>query len=214
MNLKLDRIFIITDAMAKLGDAFLALGIDEGEVIDHKGQGTSCRRFFFADKVIELWWLRDINECQQSEARELLLAERVGLANASPLGLIFSSNSLSSHQLPFETWCYQLKGARSLFPFRIGHNVDNIFEPLCFYTSNSKLNPSKVASTNRPSIHEVQVTVAVEEFSDVLENTEFEKGFKFKKGKQHLIEIYANENLDQKNEPIDFRPELPLIIYA
>lgn len=54
MALKLDHFFILVDRGAAQADLLLDFGLTEGEPNSHPGQGTSNRRFCFANAMLEM----------------------------------------------------------------------------------------------------------------------------------------------------------------
>jgi len=57
--MELDHVFILCDEGAPEAAALLRIGIREGSGNTHPGQGTACRRFFFANAYLELVWVDD-----------------------------------------------------------------------------------------------------------------------------------------------------------
>lgn len=74
MKLELDHLFILTDCPQEAGDALLELGLAESFRRDHKGQGTSNRRFVFSNGMLELLYIRDKEEACSGPARDLRLS--------------------------------------------------------------------------------------------------------------------------------------------
>jgi hypothetical protein len=68
----------------------LALGLAEGEPSMHPGQGTACRRFFFANAYLELLFVTDEAEARSDPARSTRLYERWSRrgSGASPFGVV------------------------------------------------------------------------------------------------------------------------------
>ena len=68
-------IFILTEAGAPAASLLTDIGLNEGTANDHPGQGTSNRRFFFADSMLELLYIRDAKEAKEGSGCGLRLAE-------------------------------------------------------------------------------------------------------------------------------------------
>jgi glyoxalase-like protein len=67
-----------------------ALGLVEGSPNTHPGQGTACRRFFFANAYLELLFVVDEAEARAEPARATRLFERWSRrrSGASPFGIV------------------------------------------------------------------------------------------------------------------------------
>jgi glyoxalase-like protein len=68
----------------------LSLGLVEGSPNTHPGQGTACRRFFFANAYLELVFVVDEAEARAEPARATRLFERWSRRRkgASPFGIV------------------------------------------------------------------------------------------------------------------------------
>jgi glyoxalase-like protein len=71
-----DHVFVCCAEGAPEADALVALGLVEGSANTHPGQGTACRRFFFANAYLELFWVRDPEEAQSELAAPTRLWDR------------------------------------------------------------------------------------------------------------------------------------------
>jgi len=56
MTTEIDHIFICTSFGGTEASSLATLGLTEGASNAHPGQGTACRRFFFANGYLELLW--------------------------------------------------------------------------------------------------------------------------------------------------------------
>ena len=59
MSFELDHLFILVAAGGPEAARLSELGLVEGAVNRHPGQGTACRRFFFHNAFLELVWVDD-----------------------------------------------------------------------------------------------------------------------------------------------------------
>jgi hypothetical protein len=107
MPIELDHVFILCDAGAD-ASALARLGLREGSPNTHPGQGTACRRFFFANAYLELLWVSDETEAQNVELRPLQLWDRwAGRGKATcPFGIIVRPADATETAPPFQTWSY------------------------------------------------------------------------------------------------------------
>jgi Glyoxalase-like domain len=68
VNAAIDHVFICCSVGAAAeADALVRLGLHEGTPNTHPGQGTACRRFFFENAYLELFWVADKREAQADE---------------------------------------------------------------------------------------------------------------------------------------------------
>ena len=107
--MELDHVFILCDAGAPEADALPRIGIREGAGNTHPGQGTACRRFFFANAYLELLWVDDAAGAGSEPAKRTRLLDRWALrrAGACPFGVIVrpSTGSVEARP-PFPAWRY------------------------------------------------------------------------------------------------------------
>ena len=67
MQIELDHLFVCTDPGAPKAEKLVQFGLHEGPPNQHPGQGTACRRFSFANAMIELFWVSDASEAQSQK---------------------------------------------------------------------------------------------------------------------------------------------------
>jgi hypothetical protein len=109
-NLEIDHVFICCAPGAPEAEALLRLGLKEGTPNTHPGQGTACRRFFFDDAYLELFWVTDPWEAQSEPVRPTRLFERWTRRNddACPFAIVLRPAAGSeSASPPFATWAYR-----------------------------------------------------------------------------------------------------------
>jgi hypothetical protein len=107
--MELDHVFILCDRGAPGAEALLRLGVREGSGNTHPGQGTACRRFFFANAYLELLWVEDESEAGSEPAKRTRLLDRWALrrAGACPFGVIARPTvDEIDGPAPFPTWRY------------------------------------------------------------------------------------------------------------
>jgi hypothetical protein len=106
---EIDHVFIMCDAGAPGADALLRLGLREGSPNTHPGQGTACRRFFFANAYLELLWVDDEAVAGSDAVKRTRLLDRWALrrAGACPFGVILRPTVDEVYTTPrFPTWRY------------------------------------------------------------------------------------------------------------
>ena len=102
-------------AGAPEAERLVALGLAEGSPNAHPGQGTACRRFFFANAYLELVFVADAAEAQSEPARSTRLYERWSRrrSGASPFGVVLRPGaggggpSEGGAKPPFPSWSYR-----------------------------------------------------------------------------------------------------------
>jgi len=106
MKLELDHLFICTTAGAPEVDELLAFGLTEGTRNNHPGQGTTNRRIFFQNAMLEFLWVDNEPEVRRPVIAPTHLWERWQYRHSgySPFGLCVRPETGTA--LPFATWAY------------------------------------------------------------------------------------------------------------
>ncbi len=109
MRIELDHLFVCTAPGAPAAEKLVQFGLHEGPPNQHPGQGTTCRRFAFANAMIELFWVSDASEAQNQSTRRTLLWERWSgrEAQASPFGICLRPVDPQDTGPPFPAWEYR-----------------------------------------------------------------------------------------------------------
>ena len=135
--MEVDHVFILTDEGAPGAVALQRLGLREGSANTHPGQGTACRRFFFANAYLELLWVHDEAEAGSDAVKRTRLLDRWALrrAAACPFGVVLRPTVDEVYNTPkFPTWRY----APSYLPEGLAIDVADdtpLSEPAIFYLS-------------------------------------------------------------------------------
>lgn len=210
-SLGLDHFFILTDPGAPQAELLSDIGLIEGSRNDHSGQGTSNRRFFFANSMLELLYVRDVNEAVDGPGSRLHIVERIKDDYASPFGLIFKSPSNSSNK-PFSGWRYYPSYLHANEHFLIGENSELLEEPLCVYVPFDFSMTDDQPQSEYPftNVTEIRMSVPVREPSSTLEKIGECESVSLQIGKSHLLEVIINN--EKEGQYFDFRPQLPLNI--
>ena len=211
MNLELDHIFILVKPEAKDADLLLSIGMVESFSRDHKGQGTSNRRFEFSNGMLEFLWVRDSEEAMNGPARDLQFPNRADSQTSSPFGIILNRKDDTFLELPFSGWQYQPDYFKPPMAFHMGMNSSNLLEPLCIYAPFITPCVRKVEQGTFKSLSRVKVYTTVEKPSDVLTEVHKADRLSISYGEQHLMEITLDDHKLGLSK--DFRPEIPLIIH-
>lgn len=214
MSLELDHVFIFVSEGALEADKLIKFGFSEGEPNVHPGQGTSNRRFFFDNMMLELLWVSNIDEAKSELTRKTMLWERWnGRKNTSPFGLIFRS---SNGEVPFKGWEYKPKYLPDGLSFLVGNNSEILNEPIIFKMPNggrSSPNKSPILQNLSGFINVSSLCVKMPKTSSqssILRSIGSLEKISFKESHNHVMEIGFDEETSGKVK--DFFPELPLII--
>ena len=186
------------------------IGLTEGSANSHPGQGTSNRRFFFTDLMLELIYVRDAKEAAGGPGHRLHLVKRLTDKLASPFGLIVrTSNDLTAE--PFPGWRYYPEYLNADQYLYVGENCDHIDEPLCIHHPFISSHPTgRLKSGRFDNVTEVRISFPSEQPSPVLKNTGQCEKLSLIPGRPHLMEIIFNGH--QKCQSRDLRPALPLVV--
>ncbi|MBT8340155.1 MAG: VOC family protein [Desulfatitalea sp.] len=213
MSLELDHVFIFVSEGAPEADKLIKFGFSEGEPNVHPGQGTSNRRFFFDNMMLELLWVSNIDEAKSELTRQTMLWERWNeRKNISPFGLIFRS---SSKEVPFKGWEYKPKYLPDGLSFLVGNNSGILTEPIILKMPNGdrpahKKNPilQNISGFNNVSSLCVKMPLSLQ--SSTLRTIGSLERISFEESDNHVMEIGFDKENSGKAK--DFFPELPLII--
>jgi len=109
MAFEFDHVFICTSCGGTEASGLASFGLTEGPPNVHPGQGTACRRFFFANGYLELLWISNAEEAQSGTIRPTHLWERwKGRASGvCPVGLGFRPKNQHDGSTPFSSWEYR-----------------------------------------------------------------------------------------------------------
>ncbi len=214
MSLELDHVFIFVSEGAPEVDRLIEFGFSEGEPNVHPGQGTSNRRFFFSNMMLELLWISNLDEVKSELTKPTMLWERWnGRNNTSPFGIIFRS---SNEEAPFEGWEYKPKYLPDGFSFLVGNNSEILNEPMIFKMPNCgrptpKKNPplQNLSGFNNVSSLCVRMPQTSSQ-SLIIRSIGNLEIISFKESENHVMEIGFDGETSGKSK--DFLPELPLIL--
>lgn len=221
MPAELDHVFICVSPGGEEAATLTAFGLIEGTPNTHPGQGTACRRFFFANAYLELLWVCDPAEARSAISRPMYLAERwEGRgAGACPFGLGFRPSAGGDVGPPFPTWEYRPSYLPSDMSLQIASNAALLAEPLLFYLSSGRRPDCQ--STDRRQI--MQQSAGLRELtridlftphagplSPALAAVTQTSLVHIRPGDEYLLELGFDG--ETRGQSADFRPELPLVI--
>lgn len=107
MEFQIDHIFIMLSKGAPEVDQLIQFGLSEGKPNVHFGQGTSNRRFFFNNFMLELVWVHNPKEARNENTRPTFLWDRwMNREKQSPFGICLRPVVKLESKLPFRCWKY------------------------------------------------------------------------------------------------------------
>jgi len=213
MRIELDHLFVCTAPGAPEAEELIQFGLLEGPPNQHPGQGTACRRFAFANAMIELLWVSDEKEAQSQSARRTLIWERWSGREdrASPFGICLRPVDARDTGLPFPAWEYRPAYLPDPLVMHIGDS--GIEEPMWVYLSFMRRTQRKNWFIEHPvGIREITgltLTTAVPLHSNVAQRIVDSGILATRTGATSLLEIEFDGN--RRKEPLDFRPRLPFV---
>jgi hypothetical protein len=210
----LDHLFVCTTPDAPEADKLIQFGLSEGPPNQHPGQGTACRRFAFANAMIELVWVSNPSEAQNQSTRPTLLWERWSACkdNASPFGICLRpTDPQDMGPPPFPSWEYRPAYLPDPLVMDIGEA--GIEEPMWVYMSFMKRAQREQWFIEHPiGIREITgltLTTAIPLRSTASKKVVESGILATRTGATSLLEIEFDGNRRQKQ--IDFRPHLPIV---
>jgi len=190
------------------------IGLLEGSPNQHPGQGTSCRRFAFANAMIELFWVSDPVEAQNQGTRRTLLWERWAgrESNASPFGIcVRPTNPKETQESPFPSWEYRPAYLPDPLVMHIGDG--GIEEPMWVYMSFMSRPQREHWFREHPiGIREITgltLSTSIPLRSAVSQKVLDSGILATRTGSAPLLEIEFDGR--PRNQRIDFRPHLPVV---
>jgi len=210
MGIELDHFFILTKPGAPAADLLADIGMIEGTSNDHPGQGTSNRRFFFANAMLELLYIRDAQEAMNGPGFRLGLAERSSDHSSSPFGLVFRQTDDSSN-FSFPCWQYSPGYLDDGQYFCVGKNANQIDEPICIQLPQAFTPANKSAGNDRfDRVTRLGVSYPAKRISPELAYLGQCQLLSLTPDQDSLMEIVFNDHKEQQSR--DLRPFLPLKI--
>ena len=216
MQIELDHLFVCSAPGAPEAEKLVQFGLHEGPPNQHPGQGTACRRFPFANAMIELFWVSDEREAQNQSTRHTLLWDRWSdrQGSASPFGICVRPVDPQDLGSPFLAWEY--RPAYLPDPLSMQIAEAGIEEPMWLYMSFMRRAQREGWFTEHPSgvreITRLTLTTPVPLRSDASQKIVESGVLTTRSGPASLLEIEFDGH--RRKEHTDFRPHLPLIFQS
>jgi hypothetical protein len=215
MSAAVDHVFVCCSVGASAeADALARLGLREGTPNTHPGQGTACRRFFFENAYLELFWVADPREAQAAEVRPTRLYERWSKRRdgASPFAIVFRpGEEAGPAEPPFPTWSYRPSYMPAGVAIEIARDTP-LAGPELFYLGFQRGRPRKGQERvdhALPIRKLVGVTVWRPEIGDSAASRALEAAglVAFRDAEEHRLELRFDGPGGQR---VEAAPELPL----
>jgi hypothetical protein len=214
MRLELDHVFVCVARGAPEAERLLVAGFAEGDANEHPGQGTACRRFGFANAMLELLWVSDEVEARGSAARGTMLWERWSRRGrgASPFGVCVRPEAQEdSAAAPFAGWRYEPEYLPAPLAMHVGDA--GIEEPMWVYLgflSRKMREQWFVPHANGAREITGLTLVTPVMFGSEASRRVVEDGIlTVVAGAEYLMRIELDGGV--RGEIVDLRPELPLV---
>lgn len=137
MTLEFHHFFVFVTRGAPVVDMLRDKGFTEGSRNTHPGQGTSNRRIFFQDGMLEFIWIDDPSEARSRLTAPTRLWERSEYRSSgySPFGICVCppNDAAQIAQEPFTGWAYRPRYLPPGYAIWNGSNDDHPWEPMIFY---------------------------------------------------------------------------------
>jgi|SRR5215813_2706437 len=213
MQIELDHLFVCTAPGAPEAEKLVQLGLREGPPSQHHGQGTACRRFSFANAMIELFCVSDAKEAQSQSTRRTLLWERWSgrQGNASPFGICVRPVHPQQTGSPFHAWEYRPAYLPDPLSMQIGEA--GIEEPMWIYLSfMRRAQRERWFREHLSGVREITrltLTTPMPLRSNASQTIVENGVLATRTGATSLLEIELDGH--RRKVQADFRPELPVI---
>ncbi|MFV2061248.1 MAG: hypothetical protein ACC653_11245, partial [Gammaproteobacteria bacterium] len=201
-------------------ELLIDFGLTEGPNRVHKGQGTQNRCFFFNNTMLELLWVYDESDAQNDSTTPTTLWPRWSQrkSDVCSFGLCVRAVDKTKNEAPFNSWKYQ----PDLFPegmfVKIADSVNNLKEPLIFYSpmghrpdsgnyANEKMRQHKI---NFKELTSISLGQPQENYSDAFEALINHNIIKLNPNLNSKIELQFDKGVKKMEK--DFSPMLPLVI--
>jgi hypothetical protein len=213
MQIELDHLFVRAAPGAPEAEKLVQFGLHEGPPNQHLGQGTACRRFSFANAMIELFWVSNASEAQRQSTRRTLLWERWSgrQSSASPFGICVRPVDPQHTGSPFPAWEYRPAYLPDALSMQVGEA--GIEEPMWVYLSFMRRAQRERWFTEHPigvrEITRLILTTPMPLRSSVSQKIIENGVLEARTGAPSLLEIEFDSH--RRKEHVDFRPHLPVI---
>jgi hypothetical protein len=221
MAFEFDHLFICTDIGAYEADRLVSLGLVEGTSNLHPGQGTTNRRFFFHNAMLEFLWICDPEEAKSELIRPTRLWERWAnrQGGACPFGVCLRSTTNDGESIAFPSWAYRPPYLPEPLSIAVGTNSGVLTEPMLFQTPFGK-RPDRYSTEKAQHLdHHLGlreltrvelVSPTANQPSPALQAVLNTDRVKLRAGGGYFVELGFDGEV--QGDRVDFQPGLPLVI--
>ncbi|MBE9013405.1 hypothetical protein IQ250_24740 [Pseudanabaenaceae cyanobacterium LEGE 13415] len=221
MAFEFDHLFIWTDIGGHEAERLVLFGLVEGTSNPHPGQGTTNRRFFFHNAMVELLWVHDPEEARSELIRPTRLWERWQNRNngVCPFGICLRPALGFGDTVAFSSWAYHPPYLPETLSIEVGTNSDVLTEPWLFQTPFGQRLDQFPVEKSQPLDHGIGlreitrlelVSPTANKLSPELQAVVNTKQIKVREGAEYCIELGFDGEV--QGQQVDFRPGLPLIV--
>jgi hypothetical protein len=221
VSYEIDHIFVCVGVGAPEVSRLIDFGLTEGRSSTHPGQGTSNRRFFFHNAMLELIWVHDEAEVRSPATERTRLFERwqQRAQGACPFGLCIRPASVLAAP-PFSGWEYAPSYLPASKPIYIASNSEILIEPMLFYMrfgsrpdrfSEARLQPLEHRIGFREITRLCWIRPDSKPVSPALSAVLNYGAFSMGTGSSHALEIGIDHEREGKSATL--MPELPITFY-
>ena len=215
MGAVVDHVFVCCEEGAPEADALVGLGLVEGTPNTHAGQGTACRRFFFANAYLELIWVSDPEEARSELVRPTRLWDRWSQRGqgASPFAIVLRpADGDAEVKPPFESDSYRPEYMPAGATIEIARGT-LLSEPEIFFLGfqRDRARLGREPIDHGPPLRNLKrVTVWTPAEPSPPARAIADTGlFDLRHGDAHLMELAF---ADARRGQADLRPDLPLVL--
>jgi hypothetical protein len=219
-NFELDHFFICTDIGAPTANSLVEFGLVEGSSNIHLGQGTSNRRFFFHNTMLELLWVDNPEAAKSEPIRRTRLWERWSDRDRiCPFGICLRPSKDSGNSVSFSSWAYHPPYLPETVSIAIGTNSEVLTEPMLFQIPFGKLPDQALPERTQPLEHPVGlreitrveiVRPVATPPSPELQSLVDTQLVNLRVGTDYRLELGFDREV--QGQQFDFQPELPLTL--
>jgi Glyoxalase-like domain len=220
---EIDHLFVCSSVGAPEAERLAKFGLTEGSGNTHQGQGTTNRRFFFHNAMLELLWVADPQQTRGDVAGPTLLWDRwVGrgqVGSPSPFGVCLRPPSPGGVEPPFSTWSYRPPYLPPELTIEIAA-TSPLNEPMWFFIPFGRRPDAVKPDLREPLLHsiglreltDVRIVVPLlESLSTTAAGVIRRRLLSVVDGPQPLLELTFDG--DRGGRIADFRPALPLLFH-
>lgn len=216
MAYEIDHIFILSDVDAPAANKLVAAGITEGASNVHTGQGTTNRRFFFNNTMIECIWVHDATEAASDRTSPTHLLPRwQRRMDTSPFGICFRPTTDDQPPAPFVSFDYAPAYMPDDMVIQIADSVDQLQEPFLFYAGwLPPRDPAQAPIEHAAGMKNLTAVTVTHPNADLTSPAihAISHLVTFKAGDRHCVTVTFDDNAQGKT--LDLTPDLPLIVHC